>query len=106
MIHSIILFAGGFSKKCDKKDIRYKDTVKDTNAKALHSMIISVISGPPEPENLNPPKDKPCKETYHATILKFDSMNLSWSQVGNMTHARASHGASVINMEDVKKFCT
>ena len=32
-----------------------------------------------------------------ATILKFDTTTLTWSQVGNMTRVRAFHGASVYN---------
>ena len=104
-----ILFAGGFSKKCEEKDISYKNTVKDTNPKALHGIIpipttstttkrppIFIIGGHGRP---------PCHgTTYHATILKFDTTKFLWSQVGNMTTARTNHGASVVNIEDV--FCT
>ena len=105
----MIYFAGGFSKKCDEKDISYKNTVKDTIPKALH-----IIFGPP---TINGPSTitsidleaqitDECQETYHATILKFEPRESSWVQVGNMTHARAAHGASTVNMEDVNKFCT
>ena len=40
------------------------------------------------------------------TILKFEPHKSSWVQVGNMSHARAAHGASVVNMKDIEKFCT
>ena len=45
--------------------------------------------------------------TYLAltTILKFDPETLSWSQVGDMLQARASHGASVVRAEEVEQFC-
>ena len=45
--------------------------------------------------------------TYLAltTILKFDPATLSWSQVGQLNHARAGHGASVVRAEDVEQFC-
>ena len=103
-----ILFAGGFSQNCKEKDISYKDTVKDTNPKALHGIIpipttsttTSWLIGHHDPP-------EPCHETtYHATILKFDTTKFLWSQVGNMTKARRAHAASVVNIEDVKKFCT
>ena len=104
-----ILFAGGFSQKCEEKDISYKDTVKDTNPKALHGIIISIIPTTSTTTKF-PPWHRPesvCHgTTYHATILKFDTTKFLWSQVGNMTTARTNHGASVVNIEDVKKFCT
>ena len=40
-----------------------------------------------------------------ATVLKFDLTSRSWTEVGNMTQARYYHGASVVNVEDVEKFC-
>ena len=43
--------------------------------------------------------------TVLATILKFNPSKLSWTEVGNMTQARYRHGASVVNVEDVEKFC-
>ena len=104
---NIIFFAGGLSKKCDEKDISDKNTVKDTIPKALHN-----IFGPPTITNptisigFGGHTTDECQETYHATILKFDPHKSSWVQVGNMTHARAAHGASTINTEDVEKFCT
>ena len=104
---NILFFAGGLSKKCDEKDISDKNTVKDTIPKALHN-----IFGPPTITNptisigFGGHTTDECQETYHATILKFDPRKSSWVQVGNMTHARAAHGASTINTEDVEKFCT
>ena len=92
------MFAGGFSQKCEEKDISYKDTVKDTNIKALHGII-------PMPIDIMI-DDYDCDQNlYYATILKFDTQKFSWRQMGNMTKARKSHGASVVNIEDVKKFC-
>ena len=45
------------------------------------------------------------------TIPKFEPHKFSWAQVGNLTHAMASahramagQSASVVNMEDAKKF--
>ena len=43
--------------------------------------------------------------TVLATVLKFNSSKLSWTEVGNMTYARSSHAASVVNVADVEKFC-
>ena len=45
------------------------------------------------------------EDTDLATILKFDLTSRSWTEVANMTKARYYHGASVVNMEDVEKFC-
>ena len=43
--------------------------------------------------------------TTLATVLKFDLTSRSWTEVGNMTRARYAHAASVVNVEDVEKFC-
>ena len=40
-----------------------------------------------------------------ASILKFDTVSLSWSQVGEMAQARIYHGASVVRAADVEHFC-
>ena len=40
-----------------------------------------------------------------ASILKFDTASLSWSQVGEMAMARYQHGASVVRAEEVEHFC-
>ena len=45
------------------------------------------------------------ENTVLATILKFDPDSDSWTEVGNMTRARYAHAASVVNVEDVEKFC-
>ena len=99
------MFAGGFSHKCEEKDISYKDTVKDTNPKALHGIIPMPTTSTTTSKTIGP-KEQEWETTYHATILKFDTTKFLWSQVGNMTTARTNHGASVIKIEDVKKFCT
>ena len=38
-------------------------------------------------------------------VLKFDSATQSWSQVGELTKARSSHGASVVRAEEVEQLC-
>lgn len=39
------------------------------------------------------------------TIVKFDTISLSWTQVGEMTKSRSYHGASVVKVKDVDQFC-
>ena len=66
-------------------------------------------------ESGNDNLDKEGKEDYDydygenipalATVLKFNPSKFSWTEVGNMTRARQSHAASVVNVEDVEKFC-
>ena len=45
------------------------------------------------------------EDTELATILNFDLTLRSWTEVANMTKARSHHAASVVNVEDVEKFC-
>ena len=65
-------------------------------------------------ESGNDNLDKEEKEDYDydygeittlATVLKFDPSKLSWTEVGNMSKTRDRHAASVVNVEDVEKFC-
>ena len=43
---------------------------------------------------------------YSDLILKFNPDNGSWSQVGQLKQARAFHGASLVNPDDIINFCS
>ena len=94
---------------CDEKNIEDKDIVKDTNFKALHSLF-EVDDDDDDHKNIFIEslghEKSDCDVYYYASILKFEPHKSSWVQVGNMSHARAAHGASVVNMKDIEKFCT
>ena len=94
---------------CDEKNIEDKDIVKDTNFKALHSLF-EVDDDDDDHKNIiieyHRHEKSDCDVYYYASILKFEPHKFSWVQVGNMSHARAAHGASMVNMEDIEKFCT
>ena len=38
-------------------------------------------------------------------ILHFNQTTRSWTQVGQLQEARASHGVSVVNVEDIIDYC-
>ena len=38
-------------------------------------------------------------------ILKFNPKDGSWIQVGQLQVARAKHGASLVNVEDIFDYC-
>ena len=38
-------------------------------------------------------------------VLQFNPEDGSWSQVGQLQVARHSHGASVVNVDDVINYC-
>ena len=91
---------------CEEKNIEDRDIVKDTNIKALHNLF-EVDDDDDDHKYISMEfHQSDCDVYYYATILKFEPHNSSWVQVGNMSHARAAHGASTVNMEDIEKFCT
>ena len=42
---------------------------------------------------------------YYDYILQFNPDDGSWTQVGQLQVARESHGASVVNVDDVINYC-
>ena len=46
------------------------------------------------------------KPIYREEIYKLDTEDNSWVELGNMKTARAWHGLSVIDYNDVSDYCT
>ena len=96
---------------CEEKNIEDRDIVKDTNIKALHNLFEVDDDDDDDDDDhkyisIDGRKETNCDVYYYATILKLEPHKFSWVQVGNMSHARTAHGASVVNMKDIEKFCT
>ena len=49
--------------------------------------------------------DDPDHNTYLDQILQYDASNQSWAQVGTMFECRAYHAVSVIDMDQLAKYC-